>query len=63
MVGEVSELIALHKNSQFGINGIISKEHPAFTHYPGLKDERDWMYLKVTGYFSSFFSYWNKCKK
>jgi deoxyribodipyrimidine photo-lyase len=61
MVGEIIELAGLYKNSELAGNGLISKEHPAFTHYPGLKDERDWMYPEVSGYYPSFFSYWKKC--
>jgi deoxyribodipyrimidine photo-lyase len=63
MVEEISELTALYKNSSLGSNGLISKEHPAFTHYPGIKDERDWIYPEVKGNFNSFFSYWKKCEK
>ena len=43
--------------------GFISKEHPAFTHYPGIKDNREWMFPEITGYYSSFFSFWKKCEK
>lgn len=39
----------------------ISKEHPAFDYYPGIKEERDWMFPNIVGYFPSFFSYWKKC--
>jgi deoxyribodipyrimidine photo-lyase len=63
MVGEASELVELYKNSPLGLNGLISKEHPAFTHYSGIKDERDWMYPEVKGYFNSFFSFWKKCEQ
>jgi deoxyribodipyrimidine photo-lyase len=63
MIGEISELVALYKNSPLGLNGLISKEHPAFTHYSGIKDERDWMYNEVKGYFNSFFSFWKKCER
>lgn len=38
----------------------ISKEHPAFTHYPGVKDERDWMFPEVSGYYKSFSQYFRK---
>ena len=61
--GEIGELEALYKTSELGPLGIISKEHPAFIHYPGQKDAREWMYPEVTGYFGSFFSYWKKCEK
>lgn len=63
MVGEVSELKELYEKSPLSLTGLISKEHPAFKHYPGLKDERDWIYPHVTGYFPSFFSFWKKCQK
>jgi deoxyribodipyrimidine photo-lyase len=63
MVGEISEVTSLYKNSQLGLNGMISKEHPAFTHYEGIKDERDWIYPEVKGYFNSFFSFWKKCER
>lgn len=42
---------------------IISKEHPAFDHYPGIKDSREWMFPMVTGYYPSFFSYWKNCQR
>jgi Deoxyribodipyrimidine photolyase len=63
MVGEVSDLQALQTSSDVAEKVFISKEHPAFTHYPGIKDERDWIYLNVTGYHSSFFSFWKRCVK
>lgn len=55
-VGEIEDIVA---------NGamIISKEHPLFVHYPGLKDSREWMFPKVTNYFPSFFAYWKQCKR
>lgn len=62
--GEVSALQSLYKDSRLTTNeAFISKEHPAFSHYPGIKDDRDWMYPEVTGYYSSFFSYWKKCER
>jgi deoxyribodipyrimidine photo-lyase len=63
MVGEISELSDSYKMSTLGNNGLISKEHPAFMHYPGQKDERDWIYPEVKGYFNSFFSFWKKCEQ
>jgi deoxyribodipyrimidine photo-lyase len=30
--------------------------------YQGEEDQRDWMF-EVKGYYSSFFSFWKKCKK
>ncbi len=42
---------------------VYSKEHPAFMHYPGQKDSRDWLVPEVGGYFPSFFGYWKKIEK
>lgn len=61
--GEISDIISLYKNSSsWGKDCIISKEHSAFTYYPGSKDSRDWMFSEVTGYYNSFFSFWKKCE-
>jgi deoxyribodipyrimidine photo-lyase len=60
--GEVEDLKKHYINTDFtNSDAFISKEHPAFEYYPGIKDSRDWMYPKVEGYFPSFFSYWKKC--
>jgi deoxyribodipyrimidine photo-lyase len=60
-VGEVAELVALYNESNVEINDlIISKEHPAFDYYPGIKDMRDWIFPSVTGYYPSFFKFWEK---
>jgi deoxyribodipyrimidine photo-lyase len=42
---------------------IYYKEHPLTKHYSGIKEERNWMFPEVTGYYPSFFSYWKKCEK
>lgn len=61
-VGEISEIVALYKESNMEINELlISKEHPAFEYYPGFKDQRDWMFPSVTGCYPSFFKFWEKC--
>jgi deoxyribodipyrimidine photo-lyase len=57
-IGEVNEIPGLN---QFVT--IFSKEHPAFTHFPGSKDERDWMFPEVKGFYNSFFSFWKKCQQ
>ncbi|QNA42967.1 FAD-binding domain-containing protein [Lacibacter sediminis] len=57
-VGEFNELLQLTGDAV-----IISKEQPAFEHYTGTKDSRDWMFPQVTGYFNSFFSFWKKCER
>ena len=62
--GEISDISGLYKNDSLPDKEcIISKEHPAFTYYPGIKDSRDWMFADVTGYYNSFFSFWKKCEK
>ncbi|MFY7652920.1 MAG: FAD-binding domain-containing protein [Chitinophagaceae bacterium] len=38
-------------------------EHPTTQHYRGIKEEREWLFPQVSGYFPSFFSYWKKCEK
>lgn len=62
--GELQQLQSLYQESKLAPqDAFISKEHPAFTHYPGIKDGRDWMYPEVTGYYPSFFSFWKACQK
>lgn len=63
-VGEVEEIVNVYKASNIEPSEkIISKEHPAFDYYPGVKEERAWMFPSVTGYHPSFFSYWKKCER
>jgi deoxyribodipyrimidine photo-lyase len=62
--GEVSSLTDLYNGSAYTVNdAFISKEHPAFTHYPGKKDQRDWLYPQVEGHYPSFFKYWKQCQR
>lgn len=62
--GEVSMLQSLYAESKLSKGeAFISKEHPAFSHYPGIKDSREWMYPEVSGYHPSFFNYWKKCER
>lgn len=56
-VGEFSMLI-----KEYSPSNIHFKEHPLNTNYKGTEIPRDWMF-DVTGYFSSFFGFWKKCKK
>ncbi len=56
----VGELYELRELSQFP--AIFSKEHPLTKHFPGIKEERDWMFPETKGFFNSFSSYWNKCQ-
>ena len=63
-VGEITEISALYSETGMDINKvIISKEHPAFDYYPGIKDQRDWMFPSVSGYYPSFFKFWQKCQQ
>lgn len=55
-VGEVNEIPHIHQ-----LPAVHSKEHPAFRHYPGKKDERDWIFPSVKGYYKSFFQFWKAC--
>jgi deoxyribodipyrimidine photo-lyase len=63
-VGEMQDIqkICGSDSNEKNNNNIISKEHPAFDYYPGIKEERDWMFPNVVGYYPSFFSYWKKCQ-
>ena len=62
--GEITDIVSQYTTSSLlNTEYIISKEHPAFTYYPGIKDSRDWMFPKVTGYHTSFFSFWKQCEK
>jgi deoxyribodipyrimidine photo-lyase len=59
--GEVNALTKQYENADLTIsNTFISKEHPAFEYYPGIKDSRDWMFPTTQGYYPSFFSFWKK---
>lgn len=63
-VGEIEEIKKLYKTDNlWDDQKIISKEHPAFTYYPGIMDQRDWMFPEVTGYYPSFFSFWKKAER
>lgn len=46
-----------------GFTSIHYKEHPLSNHYRGLKEERNWMFPEIKGYYPSFFSYWKKCER
>ena len=42
---------------------IYFKEHPTTKHYQGIREERDWLFPQVNGYYPSFFGYWKKCER
>ena len=46
-----------------GDRDIIFKSHPTTLHYEGIAENYNDMFPQVTGYFSSFSSYWKKCSK
>lgn len=56
-VGSFNSLV-----ESYNLDEIIYKEHPLNQHYQGIVDGRDWL-SSVTGYYPSFFKFWNKCKK
>ncbi len=62
--------LALHENQtkdrvdNESVNSkIFYKEHPTTQHYQGIREERDWLFPEVNGYYPSFFGYWKKCEK
>jgi deoxyribodipyrimidine photo-lyase len=48
---------------EFSPSVVYFKEHPFNIGYKGIEESRDWICEKVTGYYPSFFSYWNKVEK
>lgn len=62
--GEIADIENLYKtNNTWENQKIISKEHPAFAYYPGIKDQRDWMFPEVNGFYPSFFGFWKKAER
>jgi deoxyribodipyrimidine photo-lyase len=57
-VGEINQLPNIKDCKK-----IISKAHPAFTHYPGIKEPTQWMFPIENSYYSSFSAYWKVCEK
>lgn len=57
-VGEFSELKKHTKEST-----LYFKEHPAYIHFSGVKDERDWIFPDINAYFTSFFKFWKQAEK
>lgn len=57
-VGEFSELKKHTKETT-----LYFKEHPAYTHFSGVKDEREWIFPDVNAHFTSFFKFWKKAEK
>ena len=62
--GEIEDIYNVYSQTNNGQSAfVISKEHPAFNYYPGIRDQREWMFPNVAGYFPSFFSYWKKAQR
>jgi deoxyribodipyrimidine photo-lyase len=57
-VGEVDELLSGEK-----FPAIYSRRHTAFLHYPGIRDEPEWMFPTVSTVNHSFMAYWKQCEK
>lgn len=59
VVAEVDDLGLLYQQSgrtpQF-----ISRSHPGFTHYPGQKDEPNWLFPQANDFYPSFHKFWKK---
>lgn len=56
--GELRQLPHVNKFPE-----IFSKEHPAFRYYPGIKDQRDWIFPDSGKFHSSFFQFWKYHEK
>lgn len=56
--GELASIPGLHQ-----FPAVYSKEHPAFRHYPGIKDERDWIFPETGRFYDSFFQFWKQQEK
>ncbi len=56
-VGEVTEIPGIRE-----VPAIYHREHPLFKHYPGIRDERAWLFPEVNGYYDSFSKFWKACQ-
>ncbi len=61
--GEINDIVNLYNDDDAIKRMIISKKHPAFSHYPGVKDDYEWIFGEVTNYYPSFSAYWKKCER
>lgn len=48
--------------NEYDVDTFYFKEHPFNNNYKGFEEPRDWISESVTGYYPSFFNYWNKIK-
>jgi deoxyribodipyrimidine photo-lyase len=56
--GELDDLLAVGN-----FPAIYSRRHPAYLHYPGHKDEPEWLFPQVSEVKGSFMAYWKQCEK
>ena len=54
-VGSFSSLV-----NEYKLENIYYKEHPLNVGYSGIEEARDWISTSISGYYPSFFAYWNK---
>jgi len=56
--GEINSIPGIQSIPQ-----VVSKEHPSFQHYPGIKQERDWMFPGLRVNHTSFFRFWKQAER
>jgi deoxyribodipyrimidine photo-lyase len=59
-VGEIATLFPAEKINELTI---ITESYPTTTHWPGLHENRAWLFPEVQGYYKNFFSFWKDAKK
>jgi deoxyribodipyrimidine photo-lyase len=42
---------------------VFHKEHPTTTHYPGIKEPREWLFPGLNQYYPSFSAFWKKAER
>lgn len=57
-VGEINSIPHLRSYPK-----ILSKEHPAFRHYPGIQQDREWMFPGLHVNHTSFFRFWKQAER
>lgn len=45
------------------VKQVYVKEHPTVTHFPGVHEKSHELFPEVTGYYPSFFTFWQACLK
>ncbi len=56
--GELSQIPHIHQ-----FPAVFSKEHPAFNYYPGIKEQREWIFPDTGKFHPSFFNFWKRHEK